>query len=605
MGGVNKALLPWGDGTLIDRQIQIAAQWAEEIIVVSNDTALSARLSANMPIQVVPDLFIGEGPLAGLHAGLKAAQYERIWLLACDQPFVSVEAALLLSERMDSDGYQAVLPVIGRRLQPLHGLYRKALADRVQAFLQSGERKLVSFLDGIKWCGVEEQTFIDRGIPLHFTDDVDTREQYTKAKERTRMQHDPNPERFQRHALQPENAQNLILEHVQPLPTERVQLLEAWGRRLAEPVAAPHPFPPFRRSGMDGYAVRTEDLNNAASDSPALLEVVESLPAGVAPRAPIGPGQACRIMTGGMVPEGADAVVMLEMTKTEEQAGKSYVLVSKRLPIGLNISEVGSEMEAGAPLLAAGQLIGTGETALLAACGYATVTVTRRPRVGVLSTGSELLEVDEPLEPAKIRNSNAPMLAAMLREAGMEPVMLGKVPDEIQAAQALVRQGLQDCDLLLTTGGVSVGDYDVMVDVLADWDGRLLFNKVAMRPGSPTTAAVLDGKLLIALSGNPGACFVGFNLFVLPALKAMQRVSNPYARSFTARLGAEFPKVNAFRRYIRGSSDIREGMVWVTPTGEDKSSLMTTIVGADCLIEIPPLKETLEQGELVRAWRLE
>ncbi|KIL37237.1 hypothetical protein SD71_00510 [Cohnella kolymensis] len=419
------------------------------------------------------------------------------------------------------------------------------------------------------------------------------------------MQPDPNPERFHRHALQPEEAQRLILEHVRPLPVESVPLLEAWGRRLAEPVAAPHPFPPFRRSGMDGYAVRTADLMNAAADGPAELIVVESLPAGKAPRFPLGPGQACRIMTGGMVPEGADAVVMLEMTKTEQREGNSYVLISKRVPAGNNISEIGSEMQTGARLLEAGQLIGTGETALLAACGCAPVSVTRRPRVGVLSTGSELLEVDEPLEPAKIRNSNAPMLAALLKAAHVEPVMLGKVPDDIEAARTLVEKGLRECDLLLTTGGVSVGDYDVMVDVLANWDGRMLFNKVAMRPGSPTTAAVLDGKLLIALSGNPGACFVGFNLFVLPALKAMQRVSNPYGKSFTARLGAEFPKVNAFRRYIRGSSEVRDGMVWVTPTGEDKSSLMTTIVGADCLIEIPPLKETLEQGELVTAWRIE
>lgn len=418
------------------------------------------------------------------------------------------------------------------------------------------------------------------------------------------MQSARNPERFARHALQPEEAQKLILEQVRPLPVESMPLLDAWARRLAEPVHAPHPFPPFRRSGMDGYAVRAADLLKASAGDPVTFEVIESLPAGVAPRFPIGPGQASRVMTGGMVPEGADAVVMLEMTKSEQQQGQSFVIISKSVPSGHNIGETGSEMKEGELLLPAGQLIGPGETALLAACGYATVPVVVRPRVGVLSTGTELLEVDEPLAPAKIRNSNSPMLAALLRQSGMEPVMLGKVPDDVHAAKALVRQGLQQCDLLLTSGGVSVGDYDVMVDVLAEWNGDLLFNKVAMRPGSPTTAAVLDGKLLIALSGNPGACFVGFHLFALPALKAMQRVGHPFAESFTAQLGAEFPKVNAYRRYIRGSIDVREGIVWVTPTGEDKSSLMTTLVGADCLIEIPPLKETLEQGELVKAWRL-
>lgn len=410
--------------------------------------------------------------------------------------------------------------------------------------------------------------------------------------------------RFRRQTLQPEEAQKLILEHAIPLNVEYVPLYEAWGRRLAESIIAPHPYPPFRRSGMDGYAVRTVDLQMASSINPVFLKVMESLPCGVEPRHEVGAGQATRIMTGGMVPLGADAVVMLEMTVTEERNGIPYVQISKSVAAGLNIAEIGCEIQAGETLLSPGKIIRSGETALLASYGYALVPVMQRPRVAVLSTGSELLEIEEPLVPAKIRNSNAPMMAAMLREAGAEPVMLGKVPDNADAAQALVRHGLQTCDLLLTTGGVSVGDYDVMVDVLAAPDVNLLFNKVAMRPGSPTTAAVIEGKLIVALSGNPGACFVGFHLFVAPALKAKQQEANPALQSFEAFLGAEFPKVNAYRRYIRGRTELRDGAVWVIPTGDDKSSLMTTIVDADCLIEIPPLKEGLEIGQLVKAWKL-
>lgn len=411
-------------------------------------------------------------------------------------------------------------------------------------------------------------------------------------------------DRFRRHTLQPEEAQKLILERVQALNAEQVPLLAAWGRSLAEPIVAPHPFPPFRRSGMDGYAVRASDLITASTDSPVILAVMESLPCGVEPSYEIGIGQATRIMTGGMVPSGADAVVMLEMTTAELRDGMSYVQISRSIPAGLNIAEIGCEIADGQLLLHAGQTIGSGETALLASCGYSQVSVMRRPRVAILSTGSELLEVEEPLAPAKIRNSNAPMLAAMLKEAGAEPIMLGKVPDEVPAAQALVRQGLLTCDILLTSGGVSVGDFDVMVDVLASTDVELLFNKVAMRPGSPTSAAIAEGKLIVALSGNPGACFVGFHLFVLPALKAMSQAAQPIGDHFQAYLGTEFPKVNAYRRYIRGRTELREGTVWVLPTGDDKSSLMTTIIDADCLIEIPPIKEGLEQGKLVTAWKL-
>jgi molybdopterin molybdotransferase len=411
--------------------------------------------------------------------------------------------------------------------------------------------------------------------------------------------------RVRRQALQPEEAQQLIMERVGSLDIERVSLAEAWGRRLGEAVMAPHPFPPFRRCGMDGYAVLASDLLRATTESPVSLTVIESLQCGVEPRFSLKAGQATRIMTGGMVPEGADAVVMLEMTATEEKDGQSFVQIGKSIGTGVNIAEIGCEIQEGETLLPIGKLIRPGETALLAACGYAEVPVMRKPRVAVLSTGSELLEVEEPLAPAKIRNSNAPMLASLLREAGAEPVMLGKVSDDANAVLDLVRQGLSTCDLFITTGGVSVGDYDVMVDVFAAPDVELLFNKIAMRPGSPTTAAFIDGKLIIALSGNPGACFVGFHLFVRPALLVMQQEEPPTQRSFKAFLGVDFPKINAFRRFIRARTELRDSTVWVMPIGDDKSSLMTTIVDADCLIEIPPRKEGLTKGHLVTAWKLD
>ena len=420
------------------------------------------------------------------------------------------------------------------------------------------------------------------------------------------MQPDTISDRFRRRTLQPEEAQQLVLEHARPLPIEHVSLLEAWGRRLAEPLVAPHPFPPFRRSGMDGYAVRVSDLTEATSERPVTLEVIESLPCGVKPSRSIGQGQAARIMTGGMVPDGADAVVMLEATTTTNPNHYGYgnVRISKPIEIGLNIADIGCEMLQDELLLPAGSVIHAGESALLAACGCASVAVVRRPRVAILATGNELLEVDKPLEPAKIRNSNLPMLAAMIREAGAEPLLLGTAPDDRAMTEKIIRDTLSHCDLLLTTGGVSVGDFDVMVDVLAAHDVLLLFNKIAMRPGSPTTAATIQDKLLIALSGNPGACFVGFHLFALPVIKRMLHAEAPYATSFQAHLGVPFPKVNSYRRYIRGRAQLEGGSVKVFPTGDDKSSLMTTIVGADCLIEIPPLKSGLEAGQLVNAWRL-
>jgi molybdopterin molybdotransferase len=419
------------------------------------------------------------------------------------------------------------------------------------------------------------------------------------------MQTVDKPNRFRRRAISLEEAQSLLLERTSLLPHEEVSLSAAWNRRLGEAIMSPHPVPAFRRAGMDGYAVRAEDLRLASPEQPALLNVLESLPCGVIPSRRVDSGQATRIMTGGMVPEGADAVVMLEMTTTEEREGQTCVLIGKPIAKGLNIADIGSEIAQGELLLNAGRRIGAGETALLATSGYANVRVARRPRVAILATGSELLDVHEPLAPAKIRNSNAPMLAALVREAGAEPIVLGKVPDGVEEARATLLEGLRSCDLLLTTGGVSVGDYDVMVEVLAATEVELLFNKITMRPGSPTSAAMMEGKPLVALSGNPGACFVCFHLLVRPILRKMLSESQPLPRRFQAWLGVDFPKVNAYSRYLRAYTELSEGAVWVYPTGDDKSSHMTTILDADCLIEIPPVKEGLAKGHLVTAWRLE
>jgi molybdopterin molybdotransferase len=409
------------------------------------------------------------------------------------------------------------------------------------------------------------------------------------------------PHLFHRHAVTPDEARRRILSYIRPLETETVALNDSWGRRSAEPVAASHPFPPYRRSAMDGYAVRAEDLPADVRHEPVTLEVLETLPAGSVPSLTVGPGQASRIMTGAMLPDGADTVVMLEMTEPEATEGRTYVRIAKSIPKGRNVAEIGDELQTGETLLRPGRLIGAGDIALLAAFGNAYTAVVRRPRVAVLSTGSELLAVNEPLVPGKIRNSNAAMIAALLREAGAEPTVLGHVPDEADQTERMIRQGLAEYDLMITTGGVSVGDGDILVDILARWDGTTIFNKVAMRPGSPTTAAVLDGKLLLALSGNPGAGFVGFHLFAAPAIRAMLRAGQPEPGRFQARLAEPFLKLNAYPRYIRARTEFRDGTIWIRPTGIDQSSLMKTIVEADCLMVIPPLKQGLQEGELVSA----
>lgn len=406
--------------------------------------------------------------------------------------------------------------------------------------------------------------------------------------------------KYNRRALSAAEGRRAILNRIRPLEALEVDLLEAVGRRLAEDVRTMTPVPHFRRSGMDGFAVRSADIEHATAHDPACLEVVEHIPCGVVPKLPVAKGQASRIMTGGMVPDGANAVIMLEMTETEARDGRECVLIRKTDARGANITPIGAEAGKGDVILKKGHLIGAGETAVLAAMGYSRVPVFRKPVVAVLSTGTELLQVHEPLVPGKIRNSNAYMLASQIRSAGADARLCGSIPDDYEQAKRIIDGLLSSgVDIVLTTGGVSVGDYDIMADFFLKWDGVTLFNKVAMRPGSPTTAGAWREKLVFGLSGNPSACFVGFELFVRPAIIAMQEGLNPEAKTVTAFLEENYMKVNAYTRYVRGEWQSHKGQNWVKPVGLDQSSASLSIKDANCLIVLPPTKTGYLAGELV------
>ncbi|MCZ8515255.1 molybdopterin molybdotransferase MoeA [Paenibacillus filicis] len=308
-----------------------------------------------------------------------------------------------------------------------------------------------------------------------------------------------------------EEARRAALNRVRPIETEEIGLMESIGRRLAEEVRTKEPIPHFRRSGMDGFAVRFEDVAHASPSKPVELEIIEQIPCGKEPVKQITKGKASRIMTGGMVPDGADAVIMLEMTEEITRGDRAYVNIRKADTRGANITPIGEEADGGAKVLEKGQVIGAGQTAILAALGYSRIKVFRKPKVAVISTGTELLQVAEPLLMGKIRNSNAYMLSAQILSAGGEPLLVGQIPDDYTRAERMIYELLSsDADLILTTGGVSVGDYDIMADFFMKWGGATLFNKIAMRPGSPTTAGFWRDKLVFGLSGNPSACFVGF-----------------------------------------------------------------------------------------------
>ncbi|MBB4823014.1 molybdopterin molybdotransferase [Sporosarcina luteola] len=378
-------------------------------------------------------------------------------------------------------------------------------------------------------------------------------------------------------------AVRLVTKHVAKTGTEQVALDQAYGRILAEPILAKHDVPPFDRSPYDGFAIRSIDSDRASGDNRKSFRVIGEIGAGYVGDKPIGEKEAYRIMTGAQLPEGADAVVMLEQTVE----GENGFTLRKPFESGENISFQGEDAKAGERLVEVGSLIHPGTIALLATFGYAQVEVAKKPVAGVLSTGTELLDVGDELVPGKIRNSNGPMIRAQLERMGIAYRSYGMMADDLDACTELVAKAIDETDLLLTTGGVSVGDYDYLPAIYERLGANVLFNKVAMRPGSVTTVAVLGKKLLFGLSGNPSACFTGFELFARPAILSMMGNNAPYMPRMRARLGEDFTKPNPFTRFIRATWEFMSDGIVASPAGFNKSNAVSSIARGNCLIVLP------------------
>ncbi|QKJ39978.1 molybdopterin molybdotransferase MoeA [Bacillus altitudinis] len=407
-----------------------------------------------------------------------------------------------------------------------------------------------------------------------------------------------------------------MMERRQPIPVEEavkkvhqfqkhgqvewVPLKNSLGRWLAEDILADHDVPAFDRSPYDGFALRAEDTKDASSEHPVEFEVIDHIGAGIVSAKTIGPFQAIRIMTGAKIPKGANVVIMLELTKTFEKDGKSMMSLKRPLKKGDNISRQGEETLKGNVMIKKGSKVTPGVTAILATFGYAVVPVAKKPVIGIISTGTELLQVSDAMVDGKIRNSNLSMVYAQVLEAGGEPLDLGGVSDDFDQSYAAVKAALSKVDMLITTGGVSVGDFDFLPAIYEKLGAEVLFNKVAMRPGSVTTVAALpNGQLLYGLSGNPAACFVGFELFVKPIIYKWCLKENPFPVFAEAKLTHDFPKANPFTRFVRASLDFAGSQLSVTPTGLDKSSAVTSIAHADCFIVLPGGTRGFSTGDQV------
>lgn len=391
-----------------------------------------------------------------------------------------------------------------------------------------------------------------------------------------------------------EEARSRVLAEASPLSTEIVPLPEAVGSVLAEDIIAAHSVPPFDNSGMDGYAVRAADLVDASSGSPARLAIVETIPAGHVAKRSLAAGEAARIMTGAPVPPGADAVAQAEITSEED----GQVLIYETVKPGKNIRRAGEDINTGDRVLTAGAPLWPAEIGVLASLGHPHVLVHRRPRVAVISTGSELVEVDQPLGPGQIRNSNSYSLRALCRQMGVEVTSLGIVPDDYEATRRAVEVGL-GYDVLLTSGGVSVGRFDFVKDVQDELGVERRLWGVAMKPGKPLAFGVRNQTLVFGLPGNPVSAMVSFELFVKPALLRLMGYRKTTRPLYHAVIEEDVANADG-RTYVVRVRAWRESGAWhISSTGAQGSGILRSMVGANGLAFIPGGPRGIKAGEEV------
>jgi len=392
-----------------------------------------------------------------------------------------------------------------------------------------------------------------------------------------------------------EKAREILFARARPTGIEAVALGDALGRCLADGILADRDFPPTDRSAMDGFAVRSEDC----AEPGAALTIADELRAGRAPgSAPVAPGTAVRIMTGSIVPPGADAVVMVELTETD--ASGTTVRVLEAVEAGQHVRRRAEEARAGDAVLGAGTVIGPAAMAALAAVGADPVRVRRRPTVAVLSTGDEVVEPDAAPAPHQIRNSNARTLLAQLSGLGLTGTYLGIAPDEAGALAVALERGLAH-DLVLLTGGVSMGEYDLVGAVLAKLGVETLFHKVAMKPGKPILAATRGDAVVVGLPGNPVSAFTGFAVFVAPFLRRCMGWSVCDPTPVRARLLAPVSCKPGRTTYHLARFAWTDGGATVDPVRTRGSGDVLSLVAADAFAIAPPGRHRLEAGETVEA----
>lgn len=399
-----------------------------------------------------------------------------------------------------------------------------------------------------------------------------------------------------------EEAINSILATVPRLPAVAVPLSEALGLVTADALSATEPIPPFANTGVDGYAVQAADTAGATAESPVRLRVVDELPAGKAPTVPVGPGEAIRIMTGAPVPGGADAIVMVEDTS----ADGDFVTIRRAARAGDHVRAAGGDLDVGDVAIPGGSVLGPAGLGVVASLGHPTVRVVRRPRVAVMSTGDELVPPGEPLAIGQIRDSNRPMLSALVAQTGCEVVDFGIGVDDEAVITERLEKAAATCDAMVTSGGVSMGDYDIIKMVL----GRIAemnWWQIAIRPAKPLAFGMLSGVPIFGLPGNPVSSHVSYELFARPALLHMMGHSKRFRPVTPAVAGHDMRRRSDGKLHLNRVTlrpEEGSGRMVASDAGGQASNVLSALAASDGLVLLPDGKG-VAAGDDVNVMRLD
>ncbi len=393
-------------------------------------------------------------------------------------------------------------------------------------------------------------------------------------------------------------ARDLLLELVCPVGTEKLPPEETGGRVLARDLLAMDAVPPFDRSAYDGYAFRAEDTASASKGAPVTLRVTETVPAGKMPTRPVLTGEAARVMTGAPIPEGADCVINYESTVFTE----TEVTLFAPGKAGANIVRRGEDVKEGTLLAPAGIVTDAALAGTAASQGFTRIEVFRRVRVGLISTGREIAEAGEPLRPGQIRNANRASFTALLGSLDCDVSYFGIAGDDTEEISRRIREGLDACDMVILTGGVSVGEWDRTPAAMESAGARLVLRGVRMKPGMACAYGFTGDRPVLGLSGNPVSAVTNFCACVLPALRKMQGRRDCLPEYFSTALEQGFPKKSPSTRFLHGKILYRDGEVRFLPSGYQGNVMLHGLAGCDAYAVIPSGSGPLESGTVLQCW---